>query len=61
MKYLSRIRIVDEKIMAHDNKLLAFDAKSKFNLILLLGTIEHIKYPELILKKIKKMMRKNAI
>ena len=37
-----------------------FKTKSKFNLILLLGTIEHIKYPELILKKIKKMMSKNA-
>ena len=50
----------DKRIKFIKSDIDKFKTKSKFNLILLLGTIEHIKYPELILKKIKKMMSKNA-
>ncbi len=51
----------DKRIKFIKSDIDKFKTKSKFNLILLLGTIEHIKHPQLILKKIKKMMCKNAI
>ena len=50
----------DKRIKFIKSDIDKFETKSKFNLVLFLGTIEHIKNPEFVLKKIKKMMCKNA-
>ena len=52
--------LTDKRVKFIKSDIDKFKTKSKFDLILLLGTIEHIKYPKLLLKKIKKMMSKNA-
>ena len=52
--------LYDKRINFIKSDIEKFKTKTKFNLIFFLGTIEHTKNPELILKKIKKMMSKNA-
>lgn len=51
----------DKRINFIKSDIKKFKTKEKFNLILLVGTIEHFENPELLLKKIKKFMSKDSL